>query len=68
MGNIGKIVIFLVRLYQRIPHPRLCKFEPSCSTYMILAIEKYGGVKGLFKGIVRIFRCNPISKGGEDYP
>jgi putative component of membrane protein insertase Oxa1/YidC/SpoIIIJ protein YidD len=35
---------------------------------MILSIEKYGVLKGLLKGIWRIIRCNPISKGGIDYP
>lgn len=64
---ISKILIFLVRLYQKIPHPKLCRFEPSCSTYMILAIEKYGVVKGVFKGIWRIMRCH-YPNGGEDYP
>jgi uncharacterized protein len=68
MNNLGKAIIFSVRQYQRIPHPRFCKFTPSCSAYMVLAVEKYGSVKGLFKGIARILRCNPFSKGGDDYP
>lgn len=68
VDNFGKAIVFFVRLYQRIPHPRFCKFNPSCSAYMILAVEKYGGVKGLFKGIARILRCNPFSTGGVDYP
>jgi len=65
---MSRIIISLVRLYQKIPHPKLCRFQPSCSAYMILAIEKRGSVKGFFKGIWRILRCNPFSKGGEDYP
>jgi len=65
---MGKLIIFFVRLYQRIPHPSVCKFTPSCSAYMILAVEKHGAIKGLFKGIARIIRCNPFSMGGEDYP
>jgi putative membrane protein insertion efficiency factor len=68
MNNIAKAIIFLVRLYRRIPHPGFCKFTPSCSAYMILAVEKYGSAKGLFKGIARLLRCNPFSNGGEDYP
>ena len=68
MNYIANAIIFSVRQYQRIPHPRFCKFSPSCSAYMILAIEKYGSVKGLFKGITRILRCNPFSNGGVDYP
>jgi putative membrane protein insertion efficiency factor len=46
----------------------MCRFEPSCSAYMILAVEKHGAVKGFFKGVWRIIRCNPFSKGGEDVP
>lgn len=44
-----------------------CRFEPSCSTYMILAIKKYGLFIGLFKGIRRIMRCKPPN-GGTDFP
>jgi hypothetical protein len=65
---MDKMIISLVRLYQKIPHSKLCRFEPSCSAYMILAVEKYGSVKGFFKGIIRILRCNPFFKGGVDYP
>jgi len=43
-----------------------CKYEPTCSEYTKQAIEKYGTVKGLFKGFLRILRCNPFSKGGYD--
>ena len=44
-----------------------CRFEPTCSTYMILALKKYGLIIGLFKGILRIIRCRPPN-GGVDYP
>jgi putative component of membrane protein insertase Oxa1/YidC/SpoIIIJ protein YidD len=30
------------------------------------SIEKYGVLKGVFKGIKRILRCNPFNKGGYD--
>ncbi len=61
----------LVRFYQLAISPMLgpsCKFHPTCSSYMIKAIEKYGAVYGTLKGIGRICRCHPWSKGGEDYP
>ena len=64
------ICINLVKIYQRYAPEairRKCRFEPSCSEYMILAIEKYGVLKGLFKGIDRLKRCN-INGGGIDYP
>lgn len=44
-----------------------CLFIPSCSNYMILAIEKYGLIKGITKGVKRILRCVPPN-GGVDYP
>jgi len=43
-----------------------CRFSPSCSEYVYLAVEKYGVVKGLRLGIKRVVRCNPWSKGGID--
>ena len=44
-----------------------CRFEPTCSTYMIMAINKYGLIKGVIKGVKRITRCKPPN-GGIDYP
>ena len=44
-----------------------CRFQPTCSTYMIMSIKKYGLVYGVFKGIRRILRCKPPN-GGVDYP
>ena len=43
-----------------------CKFYPTCSEYTKQAIEKYGCIKGIIKGIFRILKCNPFSKGGYD--
>ncbi len=66
-----KIMISLVRFYQKAISPHLnkgltkCRYTPSCSHYMIKAIEK-NGYKGFFQGIWRILRCNPFSKGGYD--
>jgi uncharacterized protein len=65
------IIIGFIKFYKVLLSPILpnsCKFYPTCSDYMILSIEKYGVLKGLLKGIWRIIRCNPISKGGVDYP
>lgn len=43
-----------------------CRYQPTCSQYTIGAIERYGLVKGGLKGLWRIVRCNPWSKGGDD--
>lgn len=44
-----------------------CRYDPCCSTYMIIAIRKYGLIRGLYKGIRRISRCKP-PYGGTDLP
>lgn len=65
-----QIVIWLVKVYQRFAPDKIrnrCRFEPSCSQYMILALEKYGFLKGLCKGIARLCRCKP-PHGGFDSP
>ncbi len=64
-----KGVIWMVKVYQHYApdSTRLrCAYEPSCSVYMIMAIEKYGLFIGVYKGIKRLFRCGP--PGGIDYP
>ena len=43
-----------------------CRFQPTCSEYAIDAIKKYGIIKGGFKALYRVIRCNPWNKGGWD--
>lgn len=45
-----------------------CRFYPTCSEYMLVSLEKYGLIAGLWKGTKRIFRCHPWSPGGVDEP
>lgn len=64
-------LIGCVRLYQILLSPLLgrnCRFTPSCSSYFIQAVEKYGPMRGTLRGIWRICRCNPFNPGGEDPP
>lgn len=66
---IKKIFIFPVRLYQLIISPWLpnaCRFHPTCSQYMIEAIQKYGVLKGGWLGLKRISKCHPWGKSGHD--
>ncbi|MGT2685805.1 membrane protein insertion efficiency factor YidD [Streptococcus porcinus] len=65
---IKTFLIYVVRLYQRFISPLFppsCRYRPTCSTYMIQAIEKHG-IKGVLMGIARIFRCHPFVDGGDD--
>ena len=46
-----------------------CRFYPSCSNYGLMAIEKYGFLKGWMKTMGRICRCNPWNNNSHvDYP
>jgi len=65
------IVIGAIRVYQLTLSPLLgpaCRFEPSCSRYMVEALRKYGLFKGLAKGLHRFSRCHPWNPGGYDPP
>ncbi len=73
---ITRLAVALIDLYQRTlspdhgllkhRHPNgYCKYYPSCSEYTKQAVQKYG-IFGLFKGFLRILRCNPWSQGGID--
>lgn len=46
--------------------PKTCRFYPSCSTYTLEALRKYGPFKGSYLGIRRILRCHPFNPGGYD--
>ena len=46
--------------------PDVCIYEPTCSTYTIIAIKRFGVFKGIALGMARIFRCTPSHKGGAD--
>ena len=50
---------------ERIPR-RLCKYEPSCSTYALQAIKQHGQVAGAVMMASRLARCNPMATGGAD--
>jgi putative membrane protein insertion efficiency factor len=69
LSLLGRALIYLVRLYQATFSAwlgRQCKFTPTCSRYCIEAIERYGAIRGGLKGLWRIIRCNPFSRGGYD--
>ncbi len=67
---VDKLIIKMIVYYQNKAIPTMrasCLHTPSCSNYMILAIEKYGTVHGVAIGIRRIVRCR-LPNGGIDYP
>ena len=63
------IVVVLLKLYRVLVSPYVpttCRFYPSCSSYMIEAIEKKGVFRGVLYGLLRILKCNPFHPGGFD--
>lgn len=72
------LILYLIKIYRSITTwlrvaqiPGLiytpCKFHPTCSEYAELAVQKYGPLRGSWKAIIRILRCNPFTAGGVDY-
>lgn len=64
------IFIALIKFYKKRISPLTspkCRFYPSCSTYALAAVEKFGAFRGLLLALWRLLRCNPWSMGGIDY-
>lgn len=63
------IFILPIRVYQRFVSPLLpptCRYQPTCSHYMVEAIQEWGVLKGLWLGTKRFLSCHPWSPGGDD--
>jgi len=66
---VKSLLLFLLRGYKRFLSPllpRACRFEPTCSVYMMQAIESYGAFRGGWMGLRRLSRCHPFHEGGHD--
>lgn len=63
-------MIWLIRFYQLAISPWLgknnCRYQPTCSSYMLIALKKHGPFKGLWLGLKRIGRCHPFGGSGYD--
>jgi len=64
-----ELIIGALRLYKRWISPALpsaCRYYPTCSEYMMQAIERHGVLQGVMLGIRRLLRCHPFRAGGYD--
>ena len=61
--------LLLIKIYQIIISPAIgsnCRFNPTCSNYAIESLKKHGLVIGLYYSIIRISKCHPWGKTGND--
>lgn len=64
-----QLLILPIRFYQGAISPLLgqkCRFQPTCSHYMVQAIEEWGPLKGMWLGLKRIGKCHPWGPHGYD--
>lgn len=64
-----QLALTILRIYKRWISPGLpsaCRFYPTCSEYMMEAIERYGALRGIGMGLRRLLRCHPFHEGGFD--
>ncbi len=64
---LSRLLTFLILLWRATVGRLLvghCRFQPTCSQYMIDAIWKYGPWQGVWRGLKRIGRCHPLGGGG----
>ncbi len=69
MSAARQLVLYPLRFYKRFLSPLLppmCRFEPTCSAYMMDAVKKYGALRGMWMGVRRLGRCHPFNPGGWD--
>ena len=72
MNILTNILIKFIKLYKLMVSPYLgnnCRYLPTCSEYFIDCVNEYGILKGVVKGIKRIFSCHPIKilGGGKGF-
>ena len=66
---LGLSILFIIYIYRLCISPlkpATCRFYPTCSTYALEAVKKYGPIKGSYLSWKRIIKCHPFHKGGYD--
>ena len=69
LGWPRRALILFVRVYRLLLSPWLgnsCRFEPTCSTYAIEALQRHGALVGTALTTGRLLRCHPWCTPGAD--
>jgi putative membrane protein insertion efficiency factor len=64
-----RLLIVVLKGYKLLFSPLLpsaCRFYPTCSEYMLEAVQKHGAPQGVWMGLKRLGRCHPFHAGGYD--
>lgn len=66
---IRYLCISLIYFYKIFISPlsaSVCRYQPTCSTYTLIAIQRFGVIHGGYLGVKRILRCTPKHMAGVD--
>ncbi|KAB7613304.1 membrane protein insertion efficiency factor YidD [Amylibacter sp. SFDW26] len=58
-----------VKFYRTVISPMIgsnCRYQPTCSSYALEALQKHGGIKGGWLALRRISKCHPWGGSGID--
>ncbi|MCI1268686.1 MAG: membrane protein insertion efficiency factor YidD [Ruminococcus sp.] len=66
MKYVLELLIIIYRKLISPMFPPCCRYYPTCSSYALQAVQKFGFVRGLILAVWRLLRCNPWSAGGID--
>ena len=69
MRLVADLMVWTIRGYQHLISrytPPSCRFTPTCSQYALVAVGRFGALRGGWMAALRILRCHPFHPGGHD--
>jgi len=69
VGIPRQLAIVCISIYRHAISPLLppsCRYVPSCSEYAVIAIKRFGFLRGVWLSVKRVGRCHPFRPGGYD--